>query len=101
MTKPHYFEHLEMLQDSKVDPKLGRVFYELQVLRAETERLRDLLQAAGADAWRYRWLRDKAYVWTDGPVYPEHQAELCALWVKVRKDVDGAIDAAIKREGPW
>ena len=46
MTKPHYFEHLEMLHDSEVDPKIGPVLAQMQELRAETERLGDLLQVA-------------------------------------------------------
>jgi hypothetical protein len=46
MTKPHYFEHLEMLHDSEVDPKIGPVLAQMQELRAEIDRLRDLLRTS-------------------------------------------------------
>lgn len=77
-------------------------------LLAAYEETRTERDAAVADAERYRWLRQQAYVLSsqhhDGMCAYEVQKEPVAMWIKtsIRSDdasVDAAIDAALAKEG--
>ena len=46
MNKPHYFEHLEMIDASLYGAEVGPVLAQMQELRAEIDRLRDLLRTS-------------------------------------------------------
>ena len=67
----------------------------------EAEQSRDINHA---DAERYRWLRQKRYMFREGAVVTcDEQAETVALWVKCPVtncicEVDAAIDADMKEQ---